>query len=107
MKKFIFLLLTISVSGGAVAQPTEPRAPMSGMINVDRAVITNGEETLSTLLKKGYNIIHVDAPAGQLKARFILRRDAKLYSCEQTIWRSGNSPDGARAISTPCLDLTP
>lgn len=64
---------------------------------------------LRGLLRAGYEIIHIDAPAGESAARFILRKGEKIFSCEPLLFREGNASGGAgvRVIDQPCIDLTP
>lgn len=69
--------------------------------------IAPGEKTLRTLLADGFEIIHVDAPAGGGSARFILRKGLDIYSCEPTVYREGGGQNQVHVLSSPCLLLTP
>lgn len=79
------------------------RAPAQALI----AKAGSGDKTLRSLLADGFEIIHVDAPAGSLAARFILRKGLDIYSCEQAVYREGSGEGGPRVIAAPCLLLTP
>lgn len=69
--------------------------------------IAPGEKTLRALLADGFEIIHVDAPAGGGSARFILRHGLDIYSCEPAVYREGGGQNQVHVLSTPCLLLTP
>lgn len=69
--------------------------------------IIPGDKTLRALLAEGFEIIHVDAPAGGGSARFILRHGLDIYSCEPTVYREGGGQNQAHVITSPCLLLTP
>lgn len=119
MKKL--LLISIAFTLPVVAAPAalaqsaaSPRAeqpsvkPVDAPVQVIGAIAPVGGYSLSDLLRAGYDIIHVDAPVGTIAARFILRKDDKVYSCAITTYRDGTDPSAAmRVIAVPCLDLTP
>lgn len=83
----------------AAAQQLKPAAPLI-------ARIKPGDRTLRSLLGDGFEIIHVDAPAGAGAARFILRKNLDIYSCEQTTYREGGGEGMVHVVSSPCLNLS-
>ena len=112
---FIVFMLPVAAAPATLAQPAaSPRAEKPPVKAIDAplqvigAIAPAGGYSLRDLLRAGYDIIHVDAPVGTTAARFILRKDDKVYSCAITTYRDGSDASAAmRVIAAQCLDLTP
>lgn len=95
-------------SASAQVEPSRTLAIERPEINAQALRSAEGAG-LRDLLRAGHDIIHVDAPAGESAARFILRKGEKIHSCAPLLFREGNASGaaGVRVIDQPCIDLTP
>lgn len=113
MKKLAFFTIAAAACAAApcaLAQSAGERRVIEQLPNAVREALQSAEGAgLRDLLRTGHEIIHIDAPAGNGAARFILRKGEKIYSCEPLVFREGNASGaaGVRVIDQPCIDLTP